>query len=559
MAAAILAAGLAAGSARALPQEGQVWQSVETPGFTVIGNAGVEDLRAVAREMESLRIVLARIGGSRPGDVHAIPVIVFADEASFDPYRTGFGSSAKHVAGFFTERAGRSMIALTTTRGEGGHAPVYHEYLHHVIETKLGRVPGWFNEGIAGVYETFACDGKTATVGRAPRDKIRWLTAKPWVPLADVFRRSETAKIHEGDDEATTAFYVESWLLVHDLFFGHPARRPQLAAFLEAYAKGTPHDAAFEASFPGGIAAIETEIRAYVHEVFPYVTLSFEDLKVPAPGEPRKLERVEALDTLGELALISRDDGVAFAEEHFKAALALAPSDLRAQAGLGEAAILDRRTGDGLARLVAAIDAGYSDPVALRLAAIAAVAGDKRKEGTGAREEWAAASARSRSLAERALKAYPDDADLLAAYGATFVGQHGDVSAGIEALTRCETLEPGRQDVRHNLFWLYVEARDREKVEALVARAGDAGDPAERASMREGLVSLDLRDADDAVKARDYAAALAHLRSARAATGDESLKREIDLHIKQLEPMVPAAKRNAPAASKPAPPRGRTP
>jgi len=527
VAAAILAAGLAAGSARALPQEGQVWQSVETPGFTVIGNAGVEDLRAVAREMESLRIVLARIGGSRPGDVHAIPVIVFADEASFDPYRTGFGSSAKHVAGFFTERAGRSMIALTTTRGEGGHAPVYHEYLHHVIETKLGRVPGWFNEGIAGVYETFACDGKTATVGRAPRDKIRWLTAKPWVPLADVFRRSETAKIHEGDDEATTAFYVESWLLVHDLFFGHPARRPQLAAFLEAYAKGTPHDAAFEASFPGGIAAIETEIRAYVHEVFPYVTLSFEDLKVPAPGEPRKLERVEALDTLGELALISRDDGVAFAEEHFKAALALAPSDLRAQAGLGEAAILDRRTGDGLARLVAAIDAGFSDPVALRLAAIAAVPGD--------------------------------DADLLAAYGATFVGQHGDVSAGIEALTRCETLEPGRQDVRHNLFWLYVEARDREKVEALVARAGDAGDPAERASMREGLVSLDLRDADDAVKARDYAAALAHLRSARAATGDESLKREIDLHIKQLEPMVPAAKRNAPAASKPAPPRGRTP
>ncbi len=532
-----------------LPPAEVAWHALDTPGFSVVGDARPEQLREVARGMESLRLVLSRIGGSDPGDIQPIPVVVFGTAKSFDPYRRGFGSGAKNVAGFFTERGDRRMIALTTSLGDGSYGTIYHEYLHHVVQTKLGKVPVWFNEGIAGVYETFECTGKAAVVGRASHDKLRWLNAHTWHPLTELFRVVDSTRLHDQSDEITESFYVESWLLVHDVLFGHPERRPQLATFLEAYARGEGHDGAFERSFAGGIAGVEAEVQAYAHGTLPYVTLSFEELKISEPGETRTLDRAEVLDTLGELLLAAGVDELKAAEGHFRAALDAKPGDLRAQAGLGEAAFFGGRSDDAGPLLDSAVDAGLEDPVALEIAARLAY---QRRRGDNAAATAGApppAVLRARTLARRALRSVPDDTDLLALYGLTFVNDPGDVALGVAALERLDRLEPDRPDVLHNLLLLHCQRRDRARAEAVLSRIEATGDAGAKADAREEVVELDLRDSDDAVKAREYDRAIASLKSARDRTSREDLKAKIADRIPRLEAAAAAAKKPARAAA----------
>ena len=531
-----------------LPSSEVVWHALDTPGFAVVGDARPEELRAVARDLESLRHVLARLGGGAPGDVRPIPVVVFASARSFDPYRREFGAGAKNIAGFFTERGGRRMIALMTSSGENAYATVYHEYLHHVVQTKLGKVPVWFNEGIAGVYETFECDGKTAVVGKASREKLRWLNTQTWQPLTELFRVVDSTRLHDQSEEITQAFYVESWLLVHDLFFGHPERRPQLATFLEAYARGEPHDQAFERSFTGGISGVEAEARAYVNGTLPFVKVSFEELKVAEPGDARVLERASVLDTLGELLLASSDGDLGAAEAHFRGALEAKRGDLRAQAGLGEAAVLGDRSDEAGPLLDAAVDAGFDDPTALHIAAELALrrtSGDHVAPG----DPPSAAVVRARTLARRALRTAPDDPPLLALFGLTFVNDPGDVAEGVAALQRADRLEPDRRDVLHNLLMLDVHRRDRDEAEAVATRIEKVGDAEGKAAAREALVSLDLMDSDDAVKAHDYGRAVTLLQSAREKTAREDLKSKIDDRIPRLEAAAAAARKPAHAAA----------
>jgi tetratricopeptide (TPR) repeat protein len=525
-----LAAGL---PAAAIPPEGEAWRGLETPGFAITGNASETELRSVAHNLESLRLVLSRIGHGAPTATEPTRVIVFKDASSFDPYRQGMGKNVKNVAGFFTEWMGDRFIAMNVAAGDSPYPTVYHEYLHSLVRQQFGRVPLWFDEGIAGVYETFVVEGNKAIVGKASHGRLGFMADHPWRPIADVIFVDDKTGLHEHDDDATSTFYVESWLLVHDIFFGHPQRLKQLAVFLDQYARGVPHKEAFEKSFEGGIAGVEAEVHEYLRGRQPYITVTFDELSVKDEGTVREVPRLEALLALGRLATIVESGSGGEAEKLFESARAIAPEDPRIKAGLGLVAYRENREDDATKLLDAAADAGVEDASALTAAGRLALHRDD--------------DARARDLASRALAIRPADADLLALFGLSFVGETGDAAQGIAALEKADLIDPGRGDVLSGLVALCAQSRDRAKAEAAAKRAEALKQPAVSEHVRESLARLDVMESEDAVRAKDYPKAVALLRAARDRTARDDLKGRIDDRILELEETMskkkPAPKR----------------
>jgi tetratricopeptide (TPR) repeat protein len=509
-----------------------VWRELDTAGFAIIGNASAAEIRSVAHNLEALRLVLSRIGNGATTTSEPVRVIVFKDASSFDPYRRGMGKNAKSVAGFFTEWMGDRYIAMNAAAGDSPYPTVYHEYLHSIVRQQFGRVPLWFNEGIAGVYETFIVEGNKAIVGKSSRDRLGFMADHPWRPIGDVIFVDDKIGLHEHDDDATATFYPESWLLVHDLFFGHPQRLKQLAVFLESYSRGVPHREAFEKSFEGGVAGVEAELREYLRGRQPYITVTFDEISVKDEGSIREVPRLEVLIALGRLQTIAEPASGVEAGKHFEAARAIAPEDPRIRAGLGMVAYRDDRKDEARKLLDAAADAGVEDASALVAAGRLALERDD--------------DARAQDLASRALAIRPGDADLLALFGLSFVSQTGDASQGIAALERADQLDPDRGDVLSGLVALYVKSKDRAKAEAAARRAEALNQPALSEHVRESLTRLDVMEAEDAARAKDYAKAVALLRAARDRTAREDLKARIDDRIVELEAMSkkkPAPKR----------------
>jgi len=262
-------------------------------------------------------------------------------------------------------------------------------------------------------------------------------------------------------------------------------------------------------------------VREYLRGRQPYVTLTFEDLKVAEPGAVRPVSRVDVLLALGRLQLIAEERSGGAAAKHFEAARALAPDDARINAGLGLVAYRDERKDEAKTLLDAAADAGLEDATALSAAARIALHRDD--------------DARARDLVSRAIAIRANDADLLALYGLTFVGDTGDNAQGIAALERADQLEPGRGDVLSGLVALCAFSKDRPKAEAFARRAEALHEPAISEHVRESLARLDLMEAEDAAREKDYAKAVALLRAARDRTARDDLKSRIDDRILELE------------------------
>jgi hypothetical protein len=249
-----LAAGL---HAAAIPPEGEAWRGLETPGFAITGNASDTELRSVAHNLESLRLVLSRIGNGAPTATEPTRVIVFKDASSFDPYRQGMAKNVKNVAGFFTEWMGDRFIAMNVAAG--GLA----------VPDRLPRVPALTRPSTVRARASLVQrghrrrlrdvrrEGNKAIVGkRRPGARLH---GRPSVeadrPTSSSWTTRRSARARRRRD---STFYAESWLLVHDLFFGHPQRLKQLACFSRAMRR-VPHKEAFEKSFEGGIAGVEAE------------------------------------------------------------------------------------------------------------------------------------------------------------------------------------------------------------------------------------------------------------------------------------------------------------
>src|SRR5687768_5569091 len=306
------------------------WRSVRTNNLFVIGNADPERLRQVAGWLEFFHSAFARLVSRNVIDA-SVPttVVLFRDEASFIPFKPLYQGRPANVAGFFQPGDDVNYIAISLDPGHRDpFSTAFHEYVHLHLRDNVPGAPLWLNEGLAEFYGTMQFAGGEATLGAPLNNYIRLLREQEMLPLSTLFSIGTTSP-HYNEQEKSGIFYGQSWALVHYLMLGGGAsRQEQFRRFLHQVSRGDAAGKAIEESLGMTLAAIESELKAYLRRGdFPAMRMASADPQAYASYtamQRTSLTDAEANYYLGDLLFhINRE---ADAERYFKQAVALDPA-----------------------------------------------------------------------------------------------------------------------------------------------------------------------------------------------------------------------------------------
>jgi hypothetical protein len=495
----------------------RTWSRVRTAHLEVLTDGGRAVAERVAARLEELRSALALATPALVVEGAPVQVIVFRDEAIARPYAPRWRGLQDDVAGFFHSGPDRRRLLFVDDKSKAPSV-AQHEYTHALLDAALPDAPLWLNEGLAEYFATFHVDGEHARAGAPLASHVQWIEDHDLMSLPDLFAVSHlSSAYHEGDRRGT--FYAQSWLLVHLLLSGDPAR---LERVLVATRDGARFTDAFRREF-GDVGALRERLLVYAdrqrYAERDWATSS----RVPAPV-PSVRDNVPAADVLATL-------GVGFlarptpqreeAEEHLRAALALDAQHSEACAGMGWLQLLRGRQAEARTWFARALAGpAVSVPVA-RLVGSQSLLAVNHSESPDDRKE---AGLYARGVLERATRAVPDDPELMALLARTWVVWPGDdAGAGLALAARASAALPGRDDVRLDLLSLTaLTGRDAEAL-AMAERYFPPGtDPDLRRAARGALLAGDVRAANLRAAAGDLEGAEARLRAARHRVADDS-------------------------------------
>jgi tetratricopeptide (TPR) repeat protein len=318
------------------------WLEVRSKNFTLIGNAQENEIKAVALKLEqfreALRQVLDRYNFNSP-----VPttVVVFKTAADYKPYKPvkSNGEADDFVVGYFQAGEDVNYITLSVEGTTGRlYNIIFHEYTHFLVSNNLGesKIPPWYNEGMAGYYETFRIEGDQRVVLGTPEKSFRRLLSQNNLIPFDVFFNTDNYTLHQQGKDGVGLFYAQAWALMHYLKHGKSgARSHQLDKFLSLVMADKTPKAAFFESFGVDYATMEIEVKEYIkQENFPVTEVSFKDkLNFDLEMKTTRITEAQAQTYLGDL--LFHTGRFPEAEAHFQKALQLEPSSGMAQALIG--------------------------------------------------------------------------------------------------------------------------------------------------------------------------------------------------------------------------------
>lgn len=335
------------------------WTSVKSKNFLLVGNADPVEIRKVAARLEQFREAFTRLLPIEHFD-SSVPttVMVFQSEAAYKPFEPLYEGKPAGVAGFFQSSPDVDYITLAVDRrgARSADSLAFHEYVHLLVRNNFRNAPLWFNEGLAEYYSTFEiADGnRKVKLGKAIKYRVQTLRERELLPLSLLFAVDEKSA-HYYEPDKRSAFYAQSWALVHYLLSG--ARRPQLSTFLDLLAKGAGAEEAFKQAFKTSFTGLETELREYIRlnkyrqQVITFdKRLEFDSLMKTAP-----LAQAEAEFYLGDLLL--HTNRLEEADAYLQRAVALDPRLAAAHASLGVLRVRQNRLEDAKEHLKRAISA----------------------------------------------------------------------------------------------------------------------------------------------------------------------------------------------------------
>jgi tetratricopeptide (TPR) repeat protein len=332
------------------------WLGARTAHFQLVGHVGAPELQALAASLEEFRAVFAQLWPRDAFDAQGSTVIVvFADDAEYTPFKPlHAGQPDPFVAGYF--KPGHDLSYITLAAG-GAHADatvvLFHEYAHALVRDRYGRVPLWFNEGLAEYHSVYALAPAQRQVrtGKPLAGRVQYLRTHPLIPLATLLTAERDSPLYNEHDQRGI-FYAQSWAFVHYLLSDRTgARQRQLADFLRRTGDGAPVADAVRQSFQLEPSALERQFAAYVR-AGRYAEQGETIAEVPRPAPPaavRQLSDAEALAQLGDLLL--RTDRLAEAHDYLDRALALDPALAAAHISLGLLHLQEGRLADATAQL----------------------------------------------------------------------------------------------------------------------------------------------------------------------------------------------------------------
>ena len=329
------------------PQSRDTWRSVRTNNLFVIGNADAEKVRQVATWLEFFHGAFGRLVSRNVID-SSVPttVILFRDDASFDPFKPLYRGRPANVSGYFQSGDDVNYIAISLDpRERDPFSTAFHEYIHAHVNENIPGAPLWLNEGLAEFYGSIQFASGEAILGAPLMQYIRYLRQRELLPLATLFSIG-TGSDHYNESDKTGIFYGQSWALVHYLMLGDRGRQDQFKRFLQLITRGESSAKAIEDTYGVTLSRVEEELHAYIRSG------NFQTQRITSMDNPEayaaytatqrtSLTEGEANYYLGDLLLhIGRPND---AERYFKQAIALDPNFAPSYAALGQLYVNQRR------------------------------------------------------------------------------------------------------------------------------------------------------------------------------------------------------------------------
>jgi hypothetical protein len=320
------------------------WYEVETPYVTVYAESDPASARMVALRLERLRAALATILG-RPDIRSRQPtyLYLFAARKTARRYFPG-DAAAAGSDGVYLGTPDGAFLVLRGGADSDRFALAYHEYVHAVVGESLAGCPLWLNEGLAELAATFWCSDVAAELGAGNEAHRTVLRDEGLLPMDRLLAAEPDSELYLHADRKPR-FHAQAWALTHYLLVGNARRGTELRAYLERTRPGTDPVAAFDASFEGGVDALQRELRSYLgREELPLREVLLDVDDATRTPEVRPLPAAERWAVLGDLLAHHPDVDAARARKHFERALRLDAENARARAGLDA---LDGRRGQG--------------------------------------------------------------------------------------------------------------------------------------------------------------------------------------------------------------------
>lgn len=346
------------------------WRTTRSQHFTAIGNASDGRLREVLVKLEQFREVLRRVSpGLNLTPAQPIVVVVFDDKRSLTPFAPLYEGRPIDVGGLYVGGAATHFMALDVGRGPAAYSVVFHEFSHLFLRNTLADVPVWFNEGLAGFYETFELSGgnRNVTIGLANGVYVEKLRER-MLPLDELLAVTSASPLYNEGDRRSI-FYAQSWALTHYLLVGNPERARQLPVYLQALIDGLDEPTAFANAFGATTSQLAAELAEYVRRMtFTAVrynlALGIDESAIP---KAQPLSDADASAILAELQyMVKRKDE---ARARLDAALGRAPDHVALLRTRALFDVLDERPGDALAILEPLVADPSADASTLELAA----------------------------------------------------------------------------------------------------------------------------------------------------------------------------------------------
>lgn len=316
---------------------GQVWTSVQSKNFLLVGNASERDILKVASRLEQFRETFMRLlPGDESDSFVPVTVLVFRDEESYRPFEPLYRGRPSDVVGFFQSSHDVDYITLSVDRKNvrDPFSLAFHEYVHLLVRNSFGDAPLWFNEGLAEYYSTFeiAKGNRRVTLGKPVSSHVQRLRAGELIPLEKLLSVDRDSEFYH-EKAKRSLFYAESWALVHYLMSGE--RRAELSTYMNLLASGAGVEDAFRQAFKTDFSGIENELRQYIASGrYAEKSVTFDKgLEFDAAARSHVLTESEIQFYLGDLLL--HTNRLEEAEGYLQKSVALDPSLATAHASLG--------------------------------------------------------------------------------------------------------------------------------------------------------------------------------------------------------------------------------
>lgn len=336
-----------------------IWVSVRTKNFLLVGNASEKDIKQIGLKLEQFREVFTRFF---PNINFKTPVpttvVVFKNAGSYAPFRVREKSS-----GHFQSGPDVNYIALTSDIKGEGFSVIFHEFTHLLVNNNFKNAPVWFNEGLAEYYSQFhMSEDQKVVLGYPIVNHVMLLRKRKLLPLRTLFAVDHKSPYYNEADK-TSIFYAQSWALIHYLMIGKEGRDQGLDKFSTLLNSRVHSEQEYQDAFGMTFDAMETELRNYVEQDKYKVRLAnfAGALKLDTATEAIKLTQAEALAYQGDLLYHSnRKEAYAYLEQ----ALQLDPKLAMAHTSLGMAYYKDGKTTAAHASLERAVAANSQNYLA---------------------------------------------------------------------------------------------------------------------------------------------------------------------------------------------------